>query len=806
MTSVDTMEDTQHPEPIFELASECESIYAKQITAFNDAGDENAAKIISDMYQRFVSWAAFLGVFAESNVCLDQRLHRYVDIQEQVILLLDIMRRNLTCLCEDQDSPRPNKTTVLEESDPLSQPVLVSMQSLEAISETIDRLNQLGTAIRRSSVTSQASKARELAETFDLGSFEQVAYMSLRTLYPDTSNPLIEQLTRSMVESYALFLHRRSRKRRLEVTRPRHRPRSPPLHPIREELSDDYDASDPNPTDPEPLHKGEKLQSGISQTAPVHPVPQSEPTSVDSQEFKARMKRLLNPSVKSKPVSILANLGGYPRPGKNALSCDWCFEPLSPDSLEGLKWQQHINGDFKPYVCISEKCSQAPPRFASSTEWFHHMIGDHGKNWHREVHAPSSWICPLCIEKEAEFSDPESLSEHLNICHEDIFNDQQIKAIVRQSRFASPGPEYSCPLCCFPISDDQHPLAFQERRNIEGSSKGNQYIPRPDDSGPKRIRIDTSHLQSSDSSIHPASIAIHMAAHLQSIMAFSMRLMSIGPIKDTTGSQSAATDTDDQSSWIGSGPKDPDQGISTYLQKDSLEHDDDIMDFEYGPLLTETVPDSEYVDWGFVPRGHEDILISHDDVFISHGDVLQAESTPIIPDIPFVGGSKDILPKDRQLRTPTYDYAYEKSMSHAEAKRFYQQQSNVTASNIDQGADANIPDEDGGKQLLRASEIGLEGVVKLLLETGKVDPDSKDSNSRTPLSLAAENGHEAAVVKLLLETGKVDPDSKDSNGRTPLSWAAEKGHEAVLSSCFLRLERWIQTPRIQMVGHPCHGL
>ena len=34
--------------------------------------------------------------------------------------------------------------------------------------------------------------------------------------------------------------------------------------------------------------------------------------------------------------------------------------------------------------------------------------------------------------------------------------------------------------------------------------------------------------------------------------------------------------------------------------------------------------------------------------------------------------SSDLLPRDMQQKTPTYDYAYEKSMSHTEAKLFYQ--------------------------------------------------------------------------------------------------------------------------------------
>jgi len=56
-------------------------------------------------------------------------------------------------------------------------------------------------------------------------------------------------------------------------------------------------------------------------------------------------------------------------------------------------------------------------------------------------------------------------------------------------------------------------------------------------------------------------------------------------------------------------------------------------------------------------------------------------------------------------------------------------------------------------------------VVKLLLATGKADPDAKDEDGRTPLSRAGTE----EVVKLLLATDKVDPNAKDKGGRTPLS-------------------------------------
>jgi len=101
--------------------------------------------------------------------------------------------------------------------------------------------------------------------------------------------------------------------------------------------------------------------------------------------------------------------------------------------------------------------------------------------------------------------------------------------------------------------------------------------------------------------------------------------------------------------------------------------------------------------------------------------------------------------------------------------------------------------------LLVAATEGHEAVVKLLLDSGKVDGDRKDDAGRTPLLYAAGKGH-GAVVKLLLDSGKADVNcesffetpmlcagmkgkrfvTKGLLNRTPLSWAAAEGDEAVV--------------------------
>lgn len=83
--------------------------------------------------------------------------------------------------------------------------------------------------------------------------------------------------------------------------------------------------------------------------------------------------------------------------------------------------------------------------------------------------------------------------------------------------------------------------------------------------------------------------------------------------------------------------------------------------------------------------------------------------------------------------------------------------------------------------LLVAAGLGYEGIVKLLLDTNRVDVNARSRRGwkDTALIRAAREGYEG-IVKLLLETNGVDVGARNRKGFTPLIQAVMQGHERVV--------------------------
>ena len=116
--------------------------------------------------------------------------------------------------------------------------------------------------------------------------------------------------------------------------------------------------------------------------------------------------------------------------------------------------------------------------------------------------------------------------------------------------------------------------------------------------------------------------------------------------------------------------------------------------------------------------------------------------------------------------------------------------------------DVNQKDCEGMTLLMWAARYGREQAVRFLLKQKHTQPDMTDEHGRTALSWAAESGNEAVVRvflgPLFINPGSIgrwrgtalvmdrafrrkyiNPNRPDNYGQTPLSWAAENGHDGL---------------------------
>ncbi|KAF5695536.1 ankyrin repeat-containing protein [Fusarium globosum] len=80
----------------------------------------------------------------------------------------------------------------------------------------------------------------------------------------------------------------------------------------------------------------------------------------------------------------------------------------------------------------------------------------------------------------------------------------------------------------------------------------------------------------------------------------------------------------------------------------------------------------------------------------------------------------------------------------------------------------------GDTALTAAAQAGLVDVVKVLITDGRIEIDYENRDGRNALSFAAESGSEVAVSELLA-TRAANPNSQDSQARTPLMWSVDPG-------------------------------
>lgn len=99
--------------------------------------------------------------------------------------------------------------------------------------------------------------------------------------------------------------------------------------------------------------------------------------------------------------------------------------------------RKHVLQDLQPYICTYEDCATPHQLFSSRDEWLHHI------GWN---HSPG-WCCDATDHEPRMFSSEKLLEAHLRSHHTAAFTEQQLPALIENSKRPSLVPFTACPLC-----------------------------------------------------------------------------------------------------------------------------------------------------------------------------------------------------------------------------------------------------------------------------------------------------------------------------------------------------------------------
>lgn len=100
---------------------------------------------------------------------------------------------------------------------------------------------------------------------------------------------------------------------------------------------------------------------------------------------------------------------------------------------------------------------------------------------------------------------------------------------------------------------------------------------------------------------------------------------------------------------------------------------------------------------------------------------------------------------------------------------------------IDSGkVDVNDEDGLGRTHLHQAVRLGHVDVVRALMDCCDTDADARSHDGDTPLLLAVADDGNVSIIKALLDSDKVDPNANDPAGDTPLIRAVRAGHASIV--------------------------
>ncbi|KFA48128.1 hypothetical protein S40293_10227, partial [Stachybotrys chartarum IBT 40293] len=407
-----------------------------------------------EMERSFNLWIDYTGALAaDISRSLDTRLRAHRDIKEMVIELLQMLARNLEY--RRSHGAKLHLTSGDGGDGDDGDGAELGDEARDASQKALEELHFMASAIRRSSVRSHRYNLSSQIQRDDDSYFQEQACLLVRYFFPHARRSLCDQLGVSLAIRRTKFFQRMRHEEKL-------RTRQQSEEPKREVKPTEAPIARPQLLD---LQATERYPANLPRPAvPLKARPGSADTGsrLDSVAARHHLRRGPALSTVSMGSSIRLSSAAYPDKPKFAdddkdCACPYCARRLMTNRLknETKYWQNHMDEDTEPYVCLSEQCTSPMLFFVHMKDWIGHMETFHSSQWNRTIHM-STWYCDIGHKPAIQFNDRSSFVRHMkdrtNHGGREPPTDLQLDTLSRNKHeVLVRDDEYCCPICeCVP--------------------------------------------------------------------------------------------------------------------------------------------------------------------------------------------------------------------------------------------------------------------------------------------------------------------------------------------------------------------
>ncbi|CZR58460.1 uncharacterized protein PAC_08352 [Phialocephala subalpina] len=594
---------------IFHLARDCANLFEEYLSAPRLQG-----KVVALSQRRFSSWAKFMGVFAPEDICLDTRLKYKPDIRGLVMLLLNVLNRNLRRAIKTHAH---HSESVDGEAEHPTEPTGATY----GIDGSIDRLHRLAVRIRQSSKDGLPERVRTFAKKLPSDDSEAIIREIIRFKYPQVNEELLTHLTRTVIYRRHRLMYIRRHQGKLAYERDQS------SQSILEAAEPDIMHSIAQPT------SGKTgLQLGISKTSIAEGYSETAPSIMNTDVYNQQdnVKQARHSTAPGSVSSSLIGKINYPAPPINKFTsshatCPFCFEEFLVTEFENaLWWRSHVDKDLEHYVCISEECNHSLLYFDNFNSWLDHMNETHTEAWPQFIHTLTTWRCIYPHSSApVSFETVDELYSHLETDHGKGFNSRELLALAQKSKALKPRSLGTCPLCYDDIAKKSVPMADTESAKskdaVATSKSENTAAVKPNsrrvewiDALDHGVRNEPSDMRSApalgDSTKTSGlrlKIAKHVAGHLKSLSFLSLR--GLGAENESAASNSARAVQGFNEGESGSDPEESGGVTSAFYDELSFEDSAAAIsveeeDQENREICLLNEPPHNAPEWSFLQR------------------------------------------------------------------------------------------------------------------------------------------------------------------------------------------------------------